>query len=189
MSRTGISKEKIVDMAIYMVEENGIDELSLRGLAAQLNIKAASLYNHVEGISEIKTAVGLKAIGMLGGELEKASRGYERDDAIRAIAEAYRTFAKEHAQMYRMIIEVPESGDDILCQEWTRSIRPISNVIKQYKISDENVINLMRFFRSTMHGFVALEKHGFLKDDSVDIENSFDEIITFIIGSIHSCEQ
>lgn len=46
-SKSLLSREKILDKALAMADEQGLDALSMRKLADQLGVKAMSLYNHV----------------------------------------------------------------------------------------------------------------------------------------------
>jgi AcrR family transcriptional regulator len=65
MPQKGLTIDMITKSAAKLIEEKGYDQFSLRELATRLDVKAASLYNHVSGIKEISTAVGLFAIGQL----------------------------------------------------------------------------------------------------------------------------
>ena len=53
MPRKGISRTDIMNMALELVIEKGYENFSVRELAAKLDIKPASLYNHIDGIEEI----------------------------------------------------------------------------------------------------------------------------------------
>jgi TetR/AcrR family transcriptional regulator, tetracycline repressor protein len=46
MQKRNLSKQKIFDTAIQIIESEGLEGLSMRKLASKLNIEAASLYNH-----------------------------------------------------------------------------------------------------------------------------------------------
>ncbi|HEX4776687.1 MAG TPA: TetR family transcriptional regulator, partial [Acidimicrobiia bacterium] len=47
--RAGVTKERIVDEALGIVERDGVDQLSMRKLAAQLGVQPTSIYWHVGG--------------------------------------------------------------------------------------------------------------------------------------------
>ena len=53
----GISKEQIVQAAIVILNRDGIDRLTIRELAKELNIKSASLYWHFDGKQELYSAI------------------------------------------------------------------------------------------------------------------------------------
>ena len=46
--KQGLSKESVVQAAIQLIEGNGIDQFSMAKLAQRLNLKTASLYNHID---------------------------------------------------------------------------------------------------------------------------------------------
>jgi AcrR family transcriptional regulator len=48
-----VSREKIVEAAIKVLNRGGISQLSMRTLADELSIKAASLYDHIAGKQEL----------------------------------------------------------------------------------------------------------------------------------------
>ncbi len=82
MGRRGLNAEVIMEAAIELVEEKGYRNFSMRELAARLGVQPASLYNHVNGIEEVNTAVGMHGIT----ELEKAlKQAYTYSDFTEAL--------------------------------------------------------------------------------------------------------
>lgn len=53
VTRAPLSRERIIDAAVAFADENGVDELSMRKLGAELGVEAMSLYNHVENKDDI----------------------------------------------------------------------------------------------------------------------------------------
>lgn len=60
MSRNGLSKEKVVKAAVALIEQSGMAEFSMRALADSLQIKTASLYNHVESMEYLLQQLNAK---------------------------------------------------------------------------------------------------------------------------------
>lgn len=54
MPKTKIDKESVIREAAYIANKAGIENLSLKTLAAQLGVKSPSLYNHVDGLEDLK---------------------------------------------------------------------------------------------------------------------------------------
>ncbi|TGN18051.1 TetR/AcrR family transcriptional regulator C-terminal domain-containing protein [Leptospira idonii] len=48
-----LTKEKMIDAAILLADEKGIDSLSMRNLAQSLGVEAMSLYNHIKNKDEL----------------------------------------------------------------------------------------------------------------------------------------
>ncbi len=53
-------KEEIINVAAKLFKEKGYSAVSMRDIAAGIDIKAASLYNHITGKQEILSAIILK---------------------------------------------------------------------------------------------------------------------------------
>ena len=61
MPKKGLNRELIIDTALQLVEQGGTDACSMRELALRLDVKAASLYNHISGMDDLMGHVGLRA--------------------------------------------------------------------------------------------------------------------------------
>jgi len=188
MPRKNLNKEMIVEEAIIVMEETGYREFTMRDLAAKLDVKASSLYNHIDGIEEVKSAIGLNAIKMLNAALAEAVKGKERDEAVKAAARAYRAFAKEHPELYETIIEIPMSGDNLPFKDCPYSLQPLADVINEYPVAKEALISSFRYLMSAMRGFLELELSGFIKDKSIDIDISYSSMIDIHIEVLHALE-
>jgi AcrR family transcriptional regulator len=45
--RAPLSRERVLDAALALADESGVESLSMRKLAKELGVEAMSLYNHV----------------------------------------------------------------------------------------------------------------------------------------------
>lgn len=50
-------REEIIKVAAKLFKERGFNAVSMRDIAAEMDIKAASLYNHIKGKNEILSAI------------------------------------------------------------------------------------------------------------------------------------
>ena len=78
MKGKGLTISSIVEAATELVIENGYNNFSMRELAKKLHCKAASLYNHIEGIDDINREIGSYASELMNDALEKAVAGKSR---------------------------------------------------------------------------------------------------------------
>ena len=99
MPRQGLNRENVIDAAIKLIEEKGYSNFSINELAKSLNVRPASLYNHIVNIDEIFSETAARANSMMIEAEEKASKGKIRDEALFAIADAYRDFARSHYEL------------------------------------------------------------------------------------------
>lgn len=182
--RKGLTNDIIRDAAAKLVAEKGYRNFSIRELAARLGVAPSSLYSHVDGISEIGTAVGMVAIERLSSSLEKAIDVEDRDAAFIGFARAYRCFAHENPELYRAIIDIPGSDDELLSGSEPLTIAPLRKVIGRF-VSDENgVVDFQRFTRSAMHGFIDLEAAGFMRNPGISADESYEMLIATCLDAL-----
>lgn len=186
MARKGLSSEKIYKEALALVIEKGYDNFSLRELAARLDVKPSSLYNHVHGIGEISTAVGMISIAHFSDALNKAVRNKECDDAFISFAHAYRKFAIQNPELYRAIIAIPTTDDAALLKNEQETIAPLRKVVELFIEDEKDVVNFQRFVRSAMHGFITLEAAGFMRYPGISHDESYDMLINACLNELKS---
>src|SRR5712692_7753429 len=101
----GLSRSGLVSAALGLVQEEGLEALSMRVLADQLNVKAASLYWHVRDRREL---LELLAESILEGVRPAPSRSDWRS-AVREAAAALGERVAAQKDANRILLEVPAS--------------------------------------------------------------------------------
>src|SRR6266581_8117798 len=85
--RVGLDQASVVEAAAKLVDEEGIDQLTLGRLAERLGIRTPSLYNHVAGLSGLKHDLALYCLRDLLSRIIRATIGKSRAEAIVALAD------------------------------------------------------------------------------------------------------
>lgn len=160
MPRAGLDRTTVIGAAVDLVNESGTDSLSLAGLASRLGVRPPSLYNHVAGLEDLKAEIALRGIGELGGRMGAAAVGLTHDDAIGAIAHAYRTFAQECPGLYLAAISWTLADDPEHRRQAARVVGIVTRVLASYGVEGEEAMHAARALRSALHGFVSLEAVG-----------------------------
>ena len=173
MAKQGLCKESVIYAAICLIEEKGISHFSMGKLAQQLHIKTASLYNHVESLEKLLEYVGEDAVRQLVQLESLAIAGKQHDEALFALAEAYRTFTREHYELYRVIMAFPKWDNPTLEQEAGEIISPILNVLSDYGLTETQQFHWQRVLRAVMSGFAFHEQSGGFSHFPVDQNESF----------------
>ena len=55
--RTPLSRERILDAAITLADERGLDSVTMRGLGHELGVEAMSLYNHIDNKRDLMEGI------------------------------------------------------------------------------------------------------------------------------------
>lgn len=158
--RAGLDKVAVIEEAIRLIDEEGLEQLSLGRLAERLGVRVPSLYNHINGLSGLKRDLAVYCLRELFGRLTRAVMGKARADAIFALADAYRAYARQMPGHYTFTLQAPDSNDE----EWRRvggeNVEILSAILAPYGLSEEAAIHAIRSLRSIVHGFIALEMAG-----------------------------
>lgn len=174
MRGKGLTAEAITDAAFELLVEKGYGNYTVRDIAVRLGVRAASLYNHIDGVESIDQEVGKRAAKMLNEALMQAIDGKEKESAIEALAYAYRSFAQENPELYRAILGLPGlGGNDELRKVGRESFQAFRQITNRYQISRETGVHFSRCYRSALHGFISLMQSGYYANKSVDAEKSF----------------
>lgn len=189
MPRNGLSKEKVVEAAVALIEQSGAANFSMRALADSLNVKTASLYNHVDCISSLMVAVCAHALQMQRDIEMAAVKGKSHSEAIQALANAYRAFAKEHAELYRLIMGTAVSGGEQIRDISECIVEPFMTVLEHTAFSDEDKYHWQRVLRGIVHGFVSQEDAGFFSHLPANVDESFQIAIQCYTDGLEQAEK
>ena len=185
MFHKGLNREGIVEAAKGLIAENGFGEFSMRALAERLGVKTASLYAHIESMDALFTKVGLSALNDQKAAQLAAIEGKDGDAAVLALAESYRAFAKAHAALYQLIMQMPMGKDETLRAAAAMTAEPSMQVLRSYSVPDERRMHWQRVLRGVMHGFVSQEASGYFSHYPVDLEESYRLAIQCVIDGLH----
>ncbi|WP_153029337.1 TetR/AcrR family transcriptional regulator [Amycolatopsis sp. YIM 10] len=105
----GLTREQIVEAAVAVLDADGMQALSMRKLAARLDVAPMSLYWHVP----TKDALLELALDAVSGEIELPPEDADWHDRLRAIAGGLREAVRAHpwtAQVYGVMLNAgPEA--------------------------------------------------------------------------------
>lgn len=158
--RPGLTVDRVVDAAVVVADRDGRDALTLGAVADLLGVRTPSLYNHVRGLDDLRRLLTVRALHELGDVMGHAAVGRSADDAVRAIATAYRAFALDHPGLYAATVQTTEGGDAEVQQAGTAVLATVLAALGAYGLDDDEAVHATRTLRSAVHGFVSLELAG-----------------------------
>jgi AcrR family transcriptional regulator len=171
-----LSRDSIVNAALTFLDREGWDTLTINALATQLGTKGPSLYNHVHSLDDLRRTVRMRVVGDIIAMLNTVGQGRTRDDAVMAMASAYRSYAHHHPGRYSAFTRMPLGGDDPEFTEATRAAAaPVISVLASYGLDGEDAFYAALEFWSAMHGFVLLEMTGVM--NGIDTDAVFTDMV------------
>jgi AcrR family transcriptional regulator len=181
--RAGLDQASVVEAAARLIDAEGIEQLSLGRLAETLGIRTPSLYNHVAGLPGLKHELHLYGLRDLLDCLLHATVGKSRAEAIFAVADAYRNYARKFPGRYALTLRAPDPGDQEVEALARQTVGVLRAVLAPYQLGEEDAIHAIRSLRSIVQGFISLEMaSGF--GMPVDLDASFHWLINLFIAGL-----
>lgn len=173
----------IVQTARTLIEQEGVDQLSLAWLASVLGIKAPSLYRHVPSKTALLQAVVTLTFQQLFEAYTMAldAGGDTPEEQLLAILRAHRAFAHANPRTYVLAFTttVPEQRADEAML--ARLALPIQQLMAALSGPAQSLAAL-RGALALVHGFVMLELNQQLRRGG-DLDAAFNAAITaYIVG-------
>lgn len=181
--RAGLDQASVVEAAVKLIDEEGIEQLSLGRLAERLGVRTPSLYNHVAGLPGLKHDLTLYCLHDLLDLILRSTVGKSRAEAIFALANAYRAYAREAPGRYALTVQAPDPGDQEVQALAQQLVDVVRAVLAPYRLSEEVAIHAIRGLRSIVHGFISLEVAGGFAMP-VDLDASFHWLINLFIAGL-----
>lgn len=173
MSHKGLTTDQVVKTAAELIEHGGRSGFSMRQLAAVLGVKAASLYNHVDSMDALLAEVCRYAMRLQMDAELAAINGKTGGDAVFALADAYRDFAKAHRELYWLIMDTAARDNRVLDDAAICFTLPLKKMMESFSLPEEDQVHYRRLFRAIVHGFLSQEDAGFFSHTPVSTDESF----------------
>lgn len=184
MPRQGLNKSRVVEAAVALVDDAGTsDALTLTELAKAVGTRVPSLYNHVAGLDGLRRDLALWGVTQLHNATQRAAVGQSGRAALRAMALAYRDFARAHPGVYPLTLRAADPGDAEMQQAAQNLLELLSNVLSAANLSGDDALHAIRGLRSAMHGFVSLETAGGFALP-LDLDESYARLIEAYLDSL-----
>jgi AcrR family transcriptional regulator len=152
------NREMIVRTARALIEEVGVEQLSLARLASALNIKAPSLYRHVDSKPALLQAINALTFEELFQAYNAALRqaGAGSKARLQAIAGAHRTFAHTYPEAYMLAFTTTAPEERVDPGRLEQAALPLQNIMADLT-GTKRSLTALRGALALMHGFVMLE--------------------------------
>jgi AcrR family transcriptional regulator len=144
-----LSRERIVTAAIDMIEQHGVEAVSMRRIAGELSCGVMSLYNHVPSKAALLDAVAER---VMSGIEFTAVPGAGWEDQVRAQARAFRAIARRYPRCTMVVVSRPTTS--------VTGLRPIENALatlREAGFGGTEAVLIMRAFVGFILGSLLRE--------------------------------
>ncbi|MEV0270018.1 WHG domain-containing protein [Hamadaea sp. NPDC050747] len=186
MPRVGLTPDRVVDTAIALVDERGLDGLTLAAVAERCGVAAPSLYKHVSNLADLRTLVGVRLLREMSDQFATALIGRSGADAVATLMRVYRSYVVAHPARYAAMpvdpLHQPEFAD-----AGRRLLEVMGAALRPWQLSDADLVHAMRAARVITHGFASLESAGGFGLPQ-DLDETYERLIRMFLTSLPSAK-
>jgi TetR/AcrR family tetracycline transcriptional repressor len=146
--RPALDRDEVVRVALQLLDDVGLDGLTMRSLAERLGVKAATLYWHLRDKEELAELL-LEAIN---AEIQEPDAGLPWRPRVEQAAWAWRQVLLKHRDAARLAM-----GRFVMRPETLRRVESVLATLREAGFSPEDTANAAYIFSNFVPGFVAEE--------------------------------
>lgn len=183
----GVNEDRIIETSAKLLEEVGMENLTLKMIADKLQIKSPSLYNHVTGLDDIKTKLMIYGWNQIEDKMIHAAAGIFGYDALRSMSYAFYDYATSNKGIFNAMLWYNKYENAITKQTTSRLFDLLFKILTSLNISQENINHIIRTLRSFLEGYALLVNNNAF-GHSLPVKESFDLSVEIVINGIKSLE-
>ncbi len=177
------SRSEIVAAARRIIEQEGLDSLSMQAVAQAVGVRGPSLYKHVADRAELVRAV----VQDVGAEMrqtleETAVTGSPKED-LRAMAAAQRSYALRSPNLYSLLFGTKRDETELSPAEYGQFVETLVDRVRRLGDPRE-ALEGARMLVAFTHGFVSMELAGAFRLGG-DLDKAFAFGLERLLEAIH----
>jgi AcrR family transcriptional regulator len=186
----GDLKNALIEEALHMVEEEGVESISLRDITKRVGTSRSAIYRHFDSKEALMREVVMAGFARLAAHLEPAltREGLGTIERFRTMAERYMEFARTYPALYRMIfgeraMQAREAVHDIEDPMQETGFHALRSLVERAQreglIKKEDPMLIATVIWTTMHGQAIL-----LIDGHLHMRENFDAVFEMAFNTL-----
>lgn len=180
------SAAAIVAAARALLEEGGLDAVSMAAVAKRVGVRAPSLYKHHADRDALIAAVATAVAEELGAELRAALRDAGPDASprarLRALARAYRDVARRAPRATSLLFAATTPRSAPRVEVLAAAAQPVLDAAGDLA-GREQALSAARVLTAFVHGFTSMETAGAFRLGG-DVDAAFDLGVESLVAGL-----
>ena len=188
MARMGLDKNAVICRAAQLANDVGLENITLKALANDLNVQPPSLYYHIGGLDDLKKELMIYGWLQMEDKILEAVAGISGYDAIEVICRTFVKYATENPGVFNAMLWYNKFENDETNNATQKLFSVVFKVFSSLNISQEHSEHLMRTFRSFLEGFALLVNNNAF-GNPISINDSFELSLKVLMAGIKTLEE
>ena len=179
-------RQRLCDLALKAFAEQGVEGMSLRGLAAAAGCSRTTPYRYFKNKADILAAVRQAQFQRMADDAEEVARSVSNpDERLVALARAYLSFALATPDAYRVMYSVAQQDEQRypeLVRQINRAQQPMMNAVDEAIESGSikgDPANIVHVLWAGLHGIISLHL-----SDKLHMRRDIEELAEVMIRSL-----
>jgi AcrR family transcriptional regulator len=161
--RAQISRSAILDAALALADEHGLDAVTMSAVAARLHVTPMALYRHVAGKDDLLDGL----VEVLLTEMPPPAADLPWPDRLGHLATALRSTAARHPAVFPLLLQRPAAT------EHARRVRDgVCAALRQAGLDAGQAARAERLISTAVLGFATSEAAGRFAHHSQDVRDA-----------------
>ncbi len=174
--RVPLTRERIIQAALRIMDDEGLESVTMRRVGRELGVEAMSLYNHVRDKEDILD--GLTQLVMSGFEIPAATGEWQAD--VREMAREWRRLLRLHPAVMQLLAERHKPLEGM---ETFRPMEAVLEIFHAVGLGPRESVQALNAFGSYIMGFVIMEQGLMPGHDPKEHAHAHDEVIEALQGA------
>ena len=153
--RPPLTRDRVLKTALALVDEHGLEALTMRRLGQALGVEAMSLYNHVPN----KAALLEGVVEELVGQIEIPPIRQHWTERLKTLGRSYRTVALDHPKVVPLLAMRPLSATPAL-----RPVEAIFVALEEAGFPKQHAADAYRVMAAFAIGYTMMEAAELSRD-------------------------
>ncbi|MFG3284087.1 TetR/AcrR family transcriptional regulator [Streptomyces sp. NPDC048111] len=176
MARVGLTTQRLVEAGAELADEVGFEQVTVSALARRFDVKVASLYSHVRNSQDLRTRLALLALEELADLASDAVAGRSGKDALAALGNVYRDYARTHPGRYAAS-QLRLTPEDAVASAGRRHSQLTRAILRGYDLPEAEQNHAVRLLGGAFHGYITLELGGGFSHSAPDSQQSWERVL------------
>jgi len=169
--KAGDLREACVAEALAIIEETGVEGLSIREVARRLGVSHQAPYKHFPSSEHLLAELVRRTYATFAEHLEGRPRGSSPGEEMKCMGQAYFQFAMEHPLKYRLLFGTPlpePAQHPEMMKEARRAFTLLLAGVAEMKGGEREVQLDALFVWSVVHGMATILQTAALRELGLD---------------------
>jgi AcrR family transcriptional regulator len=181
-----LTPQDILDVALVLLEAQGVEDFNINQLAKVLAIKPPSLYNHFAGDEDLRRTIRLEGWKRLAQALPEIHSHDHPLDLIRRTAYRYREFALENPALYLFTTQFPfPSRDEQFVAQFAIIEELLVTMVIPFGLGPMDTRRAARLLYASLQGLLLSELLGPFEAEQTAMQEfnwALDRLINQLLG-------